>query len=69
MGFDGGAGPCDFVIAEGEPHTMKSVIKYNVLTEARKVLRGEKTKVDEATLLHTLAGMFVAAQKGNKQKA
>lgn len=30
-------------------------IRYNVLTEARKVLKGKPTKVREAVLLHALA--------------
>jgi len=43
-------------------------IKFNVLTESRKVLKGEKTKVSEASLLHALADTY-AAEHSNAKKA
>jgi hypothetical protein len=42
-------------------------IKYNVLTEARKVLMGEKTKVGRESLLHALADRFVAAHSSKRK--
>ena len=51
------------------PHNMNGkFIKFNVLTESRKVLKGEKTKVSEASLLHALADTY-AAEHSNAKKA
>ena len=38
-------------------------VKFNMLTEARKVLKGKPTKVDRESLLHVLAADFVAKRK------
>jgi hypothetical protein len=58
-------------LRKGEPHNMRkgTVTKFNVLTESRKVLRGKPTKVSEASLLHTLAGMFVEEHGKPAKKA
>jgi hypothetical protein len=43
-------------------------IKFNVLAESRKVLRGKSTKVSEASLLHALADSYAAEHGAKKSK-
>jgi hypothetical protein len=44
-----------------------TVTKFNVLTEVRKVLKGEPTKVSRESLLQVLADEFMAAHSGKRK--
>jgi len=44
-----------------------SYTKFNVLTEARKVLKGEPSKASRENLLHALADRFIAAHSENRK--
>jgi hypothetical protein len=57
------------VQVQGGPKIMPGkFIKFNVLAESRKVLRGKSTKVSEASLLHALADSYAAEHGAKKSK-
>lgn len=39
------------------------IVKFNIPAEVKKALRGEKTKVDALTLLHSIGDCYLAALK------
>ena len=47
--------------------TPKQYVRVSLLTEARKVLRGAKTKISEGSLLHALAHDYMLAHSKSKK--